>query len=196
MRQILIKPEVEQKTKWYILWWVVFLPIAVFLILLLMFFRYPESVGILTALIMFLAAALGTLFWIPAFHKSLLYEINEDSIISSKGVFWKIKSTIPISKIIDVYAKQGPLQRLFKMGNIYIQTVNQEGNPSAYPDIEFLDIRMFEEAKNEIMLRIKNIQPVLNANINSTQTEQTEKEILKNLIEEVKSIKKSIEEKQ
>ncbi len=58
MNQILIKPEVEQKTIWYIKWWIVFIPCAVILTLLLSAIRYPESVAILTSLIMFLIAAL------------------------------------------------------------------------------------------------------------------------------------------
>ena len=102
MKQIIIKPEVEQKTKWYILWWLFFLPITTGLTLLLVIIRYPESVAILTTLIMFLIAALITLFWIPAFHKSLLYEINDESITSSMGVFWKNKITTPLSKIANI----------------------------------------------------------------------------------------------
>ena len=114
MNQILIKPEVEQKTIWYIKWWIVFVPCAVFLTLLLSAIRYPESVAILTTLIMFLMAALIVLFWIPPFHKSLLYEINDDSLVLLKGVFWKIKLVVPFSKIAEVKIKQGPLQKILQ----------------------------------------------------------------------------------
>ena len=195
MKQIIIKPEVEQKTKWYILWWLFFLPITTGLTLLLVIIRYPESVAILTTLIMFLIAALITLFWIPAFHKSLLYEINDESITSSMGVFWKNKITIPVSKIANIETKQGPLQRRLKMGNLTIQAANENGIQAVSTEIQFVDIKMFEETKNEIMLRIKNVKTDQTIEVNSNQSEQSESEMLKNIIEEVKSIKKSIEGK-
>ena len=91
MDQILIKPEVEQKTNWYIKWWLFFFPVTTGLTLLLVIIRYPESVAILTTLIMFLIAALITFFWIPSFHKSLLYEINDESITYLKAYSGKIK---------------------------------------------------------------------------------------------------------
>jgi membrane protein YdbS with pleckstrin-like domain len=195
MKQIIIKPEVEQKTKWYILWWLFFLPITTGLTLLLVIIRYPESVAILTTLIMFLIAALITLFWIPAFHKSLLYEINDESITSSMGVFWKNKITTPLSKIVNVDARQGPLQRMFKMGNVIIQTANENGIQAVSNEIQFVDIKMFEETKNEIMLRINNVKTDQTTEVISNQSKQSESEMLKNIIEEVKSIKKSIEGK-
>ncbi len=70
MKQIIIKPEVEQKTKWRIIWSIIFFPIAIGLSTLIYFIRYPESVAIVTMLVMFLLAAAIVLFWIPPFHRS------------------------------------------------------------------------------------------------------------------------------
>ena len=92
--------------------------------------------------------------------------------------------------------KQGPLQRMFKMGNVIIQAANENGIQAVSNEIQFVDIKMFEETKNEIMLRIKNVKTDQTNEVNSNQSEQSESEMLKNIIEEVKSIKKSIEGKQ
>ncbi len=196
MDQILIKPEVEQKTIWYIKWWLVFIPVAVILTLLLATIRYPESVAILTTLIMFLIAALIVLFWIPSFHKSLLFEINEDSIVLFKGVFWKIKLTTPISKIANIKVKQGPLQKLFKLGTVNIIAEEDEERRWSYSDIQFCDIKLPEETSKEILMRIKNSKTNKVIESQSNQTEMTDKEKLNKVMEELNLIKKKLEEKQ
>jgi membrane protein YdbS with pleckstrin-like domain len=196
MNQILIKPEVEQKTIWYIKWWIVFIPCAVLLTLLLAAVRYPESVAILTTLIMFLIAALIVLFWIPPFHKSLLYEIKDDSVVLLKGVFWKIKLIVPISKIANVKIKQGPLQKLFKVATVNIIAAEDEEHRWSYPDIQFVDIKLAEETGNEILKRIKAFKANQTTESKSSNSELSDKEKIKYLMEELESIKKELKDKQ
>ena len=196
MNQILIKPEVEQKTIWYIKWWIVFIPCAVLLTLLLAAIRYPESVAILTTLIMFLIAALIVLFWIPPFHKSLLYEINDDSVVLSKGVFWKIKVAVPFSKIDNVKIKQGPLQKIFKIGTVNIIAAEDEERRWSYPDIQFVDIKMAEEIRNEISKRIKIAKENQKSEPQSDKSDLSDKEKIQYLMEELKSIKENLKQKQ
>ena len=196
MNQILIKPEIEQKTIWYIKWWIVFVPCAVLLTLLLALIRYPESVAILTMLIMFLIAALIVLFWIPWFHKSLLYEINDDSVVILKGVFWKIKLSIPFSKIADVKIKHGPLQKIFKLGTVNIIAAEDEERRWSYPDIQFVDIKLAEETGNEILKRIKTVKANLKREPQSSESELSDKEKIKYLMQELESIKKELKDKQ
>jgi uncharacterized protein len=196
MNQILIKPEVEQKTIWYIKWWVVFIPCAVLLTLLLSTIRYPESVAILTTLIMFLIAALIVLFWIPPFHKSLLYEINDDSVVISKGVFWKIKTAVPFSKIANVNIKQGPLQKIFKLGTVNIIAAEDEDHRLSYPDIQFVDIKLAEETRSEILRRIKSNKANQKPELPLSESDFSDKEKIQYLMEEIKSLKESLKEKQ
>ncbi len=196
MNQILIKPEVEQKTIWYIKWWIVFIPCAVILTLLLSAIRYPESVAILTTLIMFLIAALIVLFWIPPFHKSLLYEISDDSIVISKGVLWKIKTAVPFSKIANVNIKQGPLQKIFKLGTVNIIAAEDEEHRWSYPDIQFVDIKLAEETRSEILRRIKSNKANQKPELPLSESDLTDKEKIQYLMEEIKSLKESLKEKQ
>lgn len=196
MNQILIKPEVEQKTIWYIKWWIVFIPCAVLLTLLLAAVRYPESVAILTTLIMFLIAALIVLFWIPPFHKSLLYEIKDDSVVLLKGVFWKIKLTVPFTKIADVKIKQGPLQKLFKIATVNIIAAEDEERRWSYPDIQFVDIKLAEETGDEILKKDKSFKANQTTESKSNNSELSDKEKIKYLMEELESIKKELKDKQ
>ncbi len=50
------------------------------------------------------------------------YLITDDRIEIKKGIFWKSHTVLPISRIQHVCAKQGPIQRMFKLGTIEIMT--------------------------------------------------------------------------
>lgn len=50
------------------------------------------------------------------------YLITDDRIEIKKGIFWRTHTIIPISRVQHVCAKQGPVQRMFKLGTIEIMT--------------------------------------------------------------------------
>lgn len=62
------------------------------------------------------------LWWIPAFFNTIKYTLKDDHIEIDKGVWWQQNKTIPFLKITDVKAIQGPLQRHFSLGSLYLQT--------------------------------------------------------------------------
>ncbi|MFQ5917784.1 MAG: PH domain-containing protein [Candidatus Binatia bacterium] len=67
------------------------------------------------------------LLWIPAFYKSLEYIIDSDSVKIRKGVFWRKRVAVPYQKITNVDITQGPVQRMFNIGTIHVQTAGAGG---------------------------------------------------------------------
>jgi membrane protein YdbS with pleckstrin-like domain len=120
MKEKILQPHPSLKTIWYIGYFI-FLFIFYFLpIVPLVYFNQLLSFGIYSFVI--LPCFIIALWWIPVFFKTITYTLKEDHIEINKGVFWQQNKTIPFSKITDVKAVQGPLQRYFSIGSLFLQT--------------------------------------------------------------------------
>ena len=66
----------------------------------------------------------------------------------------------------------------------------------SYPDIQFVDIKLAEETGNEILKRIKIFKANQTTESKSNNSELSDKEKIKYLMEELESIKKELKDKQ
>ena len=109
MESIVIKPEKEQRTLW-ILCGVFWFMLGLVALIVLMVAAGGEAV-IVFGIILWaeLIAMLLTLIWIPAFHASLQYVIDDDTVKAQGGVLWKRYVTIPFTKITNLDITQGPV---------------------------------------------------------------------------------------
>ena len=93
-----------------------------------------------------------------------------------RGVFWKKNITVPFTKITNVDVTQGPLQRLFNIGTINVQTAGAGGAQGARPELVFVGTRDLEGIKETIMERdrgriAKSSNPTIgNINLNPPST--------------------------
>lgn len=73
----------------------------------------------------------ATLIMFTEIHRFInLYEINQNSLIHSKGIFVKKTKRVDLLSISDADSKQNPWQRLFNYGNV---NVNLFSGDSAVP---------------------------------------------------------------
>ena len=57
-----------------------------------------------------------------AHFRSISYEVDDLRITSAEGVFWKVRRTTPLDKVTNVDARQGPLERVFGIGQVWVFT--------------------------------------------------------------------------
>jgi membrane protein YdbS with pleckstrin-like domain len=169
------------------LWW--FIPLAVVLwVLAEAFIAGIVTLAILLPVLVILAIAL---YWIPKFHSSIKYVLEEDEIVVEKGVWWKTKSMVPYNRITNVNIYQGPLSRRYGIGRLAVQTagfsgVNSSGQKTAEADI--IGIRNFEEIKDAVMSYVKGMKPV------AVEAEaEPVKDINREVLEELRRIRKAVE---
>lgn len=158
METLMIKPDPALKKVWYIGWLVLFFILVVSDYLLVTLLKEADARLILGIMVSVMVGLwLLVLPYIPAFFKSLEYRIENDSITGKKGVFWKRTSTIPFYKITNIDITQGPLQRMFGIGNIHCQTAGAGGAQGSKAELVLLGIRNLEETKTAIADRfLKN----------------------------------------
>ena len=152
MKPIVVKPEKEQKTLWFVGWAVPFvLGLILWVVLLLTIDKFIFGLCVVGWLILMVPI----LLWIPAFYRSLEYVVDSDSVKSKKGVFWRERVTVPYPKITNMDVTQGPVQRMFNIGTIYVQTAGAGGAPGAQAELKLLGVRDLEGLKDTIMERVR-----------------------------------------
>ena len=191
MERIEVKPEREQMTMWLIGWSIpAVIGVILWVILLLYIPRseLPKFVWVLCLI------AWGTLMgliliWMPAFYKSLGYAIESDCVRMEKGVFWKKNVTVPFTKITNVDVTQGPLQRVFNIGTIKVQTAGAGGAQGARAELVLIGVRQLEGLKETIMERVRGYKPSKTDEVQERVSKENVSEILERILRELTAIR-------
>ena len=150
-----ILPEQVQRTHWFVFWWFWFLIGVVPQGVLSVFLPFPVNLILGISGAVWFIVCMITAAWIPAYHASLKYVIEEDVLKGSRGVFWRRNVSIPYTKITNVDITQGPLQRHFAIGTLHIQTAGASGPQGAVAELRMAGIRDLAGVRDMIMGKVK-----------------------------------------
>ncbi len=190
MEPIVLKPENEQKTLWIIDWAI---PFVIGLILLVIPALFVERVVFGICLAGWLIVMLLILLWIPAFYKSLEYIIDSDSVKAKAGVFWRKNVTIPYTKVTNLDVTQGPIERIFDIGTIHVQTAGAGGQQGAKAEQKLVGIRNLDGLKDTIMERIRDYTISAPDQVKEKITQQEDAQIFERILKELKAIRQVLE---
>ena len=194
MEPILVKPEKEQKTLWFVGWAIPFiLGLALWVILLL--FTVDKLIFGLCA-VGWLILMMPILLWMPAFYRSLEYVIDIDCVRMKKGVFWRKRVTVPYPKITNVDVTQGPVQRMFNIGIIRVQTAGAGGAQGAKAELRLLGVRDLEGLKDTIMERVRSYTISRSEEVKKEVVDESNSEVLRHMSKELTTIREVLEKKQ
>jgi len=172
------------------LWWMI--PAVVFVML-----AFDMQIGVvavaLSSFVPLIIVAGFTLYWIPKFHSSINYVLEDDKITVTKGVWWKTKSFVPYNRITNVNIYQGPISRHFGLGKLSIQTAGFSGATSSggkVAEAVILGIRNFEEVKDIVMRFVKGLKPEA---VEAEAEIKPSKDINQQILSELRKIRKAVE---
>ncbi|MBA7687333.1 hypothetical protein ES703_95794 [subsurface metagenome] len=171
------------------LWWMI--PVVVFVVL-----SYEMWIGVVVALSCFvplLIAAGGALYWIPKFHSSITYILEDDKITVTRGVWWRTKSFVPYNRITNINIYQGPISRRFGLGRLSIQTAGFSGTSSSGAKVAeavIFGVKNFEEIKDVIINYVKGIKPQA---IEAEAETQPTKGMNQQILAELRKIRKALQ---
>ncbi len=198
MERIEVKPEKEQMAMWFIGWGI---PAVIGVIIWSILITYvpaseiPKVIWILLLVVFTLVMVLIAI-WIPAFYRSLNYIIEDDCVKMLKGVFWKKNITVPFTKITNVDVIQGPLQRLFNIGTVNVQTAGAGGAQAARPELVFIGVRNLEGIKDSVMERVRGYKTKDQDEPIETPPGREQPEVLSQILQELSAIRQLLEKKQ
>ena len=150
--------------------------------------RYLYNVWSLIITLLGIVVVILIQFYLLAYIRTLRYRLSEHDLRLDSGVFWKKRKVIPLQKITNANTLQGPLERLFGLGHLNVQTAGHGASTS--PEGRLVGLEEFERIKEEIM------QKVSFAKTESETTEdkprdRTERELLKEMLEVLSRIEKN-----
>ena len=194
MEPILMKPEKEQKTLWFVGWAIPFI-LGLTLWVILLLFTVDKLIFGLCA-VGWLILMMPILLWMPAFYRSLEYVIDIDCVRMKKGVFWRKRVTVPYPKITNVDVTQGPVQRMFNIGIIRVQTAGAGGAQGAKAELRLLGVRDLEGLKDSIMGRVRGYTLSRSEEVKKEVVDESNSEILRHMLKELTTIREVLEKKQ
>jgi len=193
MESLVVKPEKEQRIMWFIGWAIPFvIGLTVWIVLLLI----VDTVIFSLCVVGWLTLGSLILLWIPAFYKSLEYVIDSDSVKMKKGVFWKKRVTVPFTKITNLDVTQGPVQRVFDIGTIHVQTAGAGGPQGAQAELKLLGVRDLDEVKDTIMERVRGYTILRPDEVKEKVVEESDSGIFGRMLKELTAIREVLEKKQ
>jgi membrane protein YdbS with pleckstrin-like domain len=111
------------------------------------------------------------LFWFvpalvltPPYFKSIEYSVKAESgdtmpeIYSKRGIFTVTRRHVPFRTITNISSKAGPLDRLFKIGSVHIETAGYSGANKAGPEEKISGIVFYEEVRDFILKELRKFK--------------------------------------
>jgi putative membrane protein len=128
--------------------------------------------------------------YLPAYIKTLKYELSSDDLKLEGGVFWKRRKVIPFHKITNLNTLQGPFERRFGLGHLNIQTAGHGANTS--PEGKLVGLEDFDRIKEEVMQKLRLVKSEATVTEDKPR-ERSQQELLKEMLEVLSRIEKNLQ---
>jgi len=191
-----IKPDKKYFIK--VVWILVTITVFIVLIAGVVHFIINMSQGNQEAIFIIWFASVAALFlmWlltIPIAHlwiKNLGYTIREDGIRIQKGIITKLQQNIPYRAVTDFALERTLYDRILGIGSVKIQTAGQSHSPTGYEG-KLAGLTDYEQWHADLRERVRSLQPVSESITTAETTRLSEKDLLMQILAELKEIKKN-----
>ncbi|MBU7045858.1 MAG: PH domain-containing protein [Theionarchaea archaeon] len=185
----LFKPSPQFKTLLYVyLVLVVFLSVFTWYIPVAVFApsKVTFYITVVIAIILIPLVVL-TLYWIPTYYHTMIYQFSGTEIEWRRGVWFKKTGIVPYNRITNVDVEQGPLSRRLGIASLKIQTAGYSAPSGAggVPEMKIEGVEQFEELRSTLMTHVRGKKPVA--------VETYEEDTSSRMLEELIKIRKLLE---
>ena len=193
-----IKPNKNLFTKQlYVLLTISFLVLIVAAILQITILLDPKvTANDVSAIVWHITFGVIFLLWLIAvptiklWIKNLYYYIDEDRVTIHKGILSKIKQNVPYRAITDFQLHRSLYDRALRIGSIRVQTAGQKPNPSGY-EATLSGLVEWDNLLEQLRAKVMILYPKTGAAATGSSL-STEKEILQNILDELKKIRTTL----
>jgi putative membrane protein len=147
-------------------------------------------------------AALAGLWWLVTmilsgpYYRSLRYEVQDDEVVVNVGIWTKSVKHVPYRTVTNMQVKRDVVDRLLGIGTLNIQTAGMSGQKGAEERLVGLsDVQQVYERVAEELRRFRGGMAPTQADVDA-EPGVVLPEGLGALLEEVRAIRKSLEERQ
>jgi uncharacterized membrane protein YdbT with pleckstrin-like domain len=145
---------------------------------------WPITFGVI--ILLWLIAVPTIKLWI----NNLSYFIDDDRITIHKGILSKIKQNVPYRAITDFQLHRSLYDRALRIGSIRVQTAGQKPSATGYEAI-LSGLVDWDSLLEQLRDKVKMLYPKIGTAATGSSL-STEKEILQNILDELKKIRTSL----
>jgi len=113
------RPSPKMKLIYWIYFFIYLIPMVAICIVISM---VSIIAGAIFMVIAILIPLIVLAIWIPRFHESIVFRVEEDHVYARYGVWWKVEKCVPYNLVSEVTVRQGPIQRRLGLVNIDVYT--------------------------------------------------------------------------
>jgi membrane protein YdbS with pleckstrin-like domain len=128
--------------------------------------------------------------YLPAYIRTLKYELSSEDLRLQGGVFWKRKKVIPFHKITNLNTLQGPFERRFGLGHLNVQTAGHGASTS--PEGKLIGLDEFDAIKEEVMAKVRLVKSEATI-LDDRPPERTQQQLLREMLEVLSRIEKNLQ---
>ncbi|MGB7062254.1 MAG: PH domain-containing protein [Candidatus Zixiibacteriota bacterium] len=128
--------------------------------------------------------------YLPAYVKTLKYELSSEDLRVQGGVFWKRKKVIPFHKITNLNTLQGPFERRFGLGHLNVQTAGHGANTS--PEGKLVGLEDFDAIKEEVMHKVRLVKSEATM-FEDKPPARTQQQLLKEMLQVLSRIENNLQ---
>lgn len=134
------------------------------------------------------------LAFIPAYYRSLAYELLDDEVMVRKGVITKTVDVVPYNMITNISIKRGPLDRWLGIGGLAIHTAGYSQNSAA--EASLVGLVEYEAIHEKVLSAVREHRagaPRPGAEDLEGLEEASAKDLLARILEELQALRESLD---
>ncbi len=147
--------------------------------------------GTIVAVLVNLIWLIPALLLIPPYYRSLRYEIHEDEVIVHAGVITKSVKHVPFRTVTNLKVVQGPLDRLFGIGTLNIQTAGMSGQTGAEESL--VGLPNFQEVYEQVAEALRRFRGGMAPTQAEVESVPVEGDLLAAILDELRAIRRILE---
>lgn len=124
------------------------------------------------------------------YFKRLRYEIHEDEVIVFIGLITQSVKHVPFRTVTNIEVKRGPLDRLFGIGTLNIQTAGTSGNTAAEETL--VGLAEVDEVYDHVARALRRFRSALSPDQAGEDHTLSDGDVLWALLDEVRKIHSKI----
>jgi membrane protein YdbS with pleckstrin-like domain len=128
--------------------------------------------------------------YLPAYVRTLKYELSSEDLRVQGGLFWRRKKVIPFHKITNLNTLQGPFERRFGLGHLNVQTAGHGANTS--PEGKLVGLEDFDAIKEEVMAKVRLVKSEATM-LEDKPPARSQQELLKEMLQVLSRIEKNLQ---
>lgn len=149
-----------------------------------------------TYVCIFLAAnalwMIPTFALIPAYYRSIEYELGDEEIIVRQGIITKVIKTVPYRTVTNIEVKRGVLDRWLGIGGIAIHTAGFSAQGG--PEVRLSGMEDYERVHQEILAALRRYRTRTAPAVGAEEPPATPEEVpylLRQILDEIKALRRS-----